>query len=114
MMSPRMAKPIPAAIRVKKLAQKSNMLLNDVPAEGRTGGAPAAMLVSVGFGCRGWPAEIDSECSEPMTVNSLPRSVDHCGDIMNPAGGPPANSPRNLAGDTPVDLGTVVPNQPDA
>src|SRR6516164_6131563 len=78
MMSPRIEKPIPAAINVKKLAQKSIMLLNDaLPA---SGGGPAAMLIVAGPGCGGRPGEIDSDFSL-ILMDSLPENDAGCGIV---------------------------------
>jgi hypothetical protein len=63
---------MPAAISVKKLAQKSIMLLKYVPPPGGPGGAPAAKWVSLEPVCGGKPGEIDSDLSEAMKADSLP------------------------------------------
>src|SRR5437867_1103675 len=69
MISPRMAKPMPAAISVKKLAQKSIMSLKVLPAPPCPGGAPAAIFEVLLPDCRGSPGEMDSDFSA-MSANS--------------------------------------------
>jgi len=69
-----MAKPIPAAINVKKLAQKSIRSLTDLSPVVIFGGPPAAKFVSEALGCGGLPAAKDSGLSDPMKADSLPEN----------------------------------------